>query len=121
MTTPRKVTRQRPAASSEIAAPRLQAELETLTTGAAASTAQRRDGAPSQRHDGAVPAEPARVKFTLLFTETDAAAFDQLVLDMRAATGRRRLDKATIVRALLSLADTDDRTRSALLSSLRTP
>jgi hypothetical protein len=120
MTTPRKVTRQRPAASSEIATPRLQAELETLTTGAAA-TAPRRDGAPSQRHDGTTAAEPARVKFTLLFTETDAAAFDQLVLDMRAATGRRRLDKATIVRALLSLADTDDRTRSALLSSLRTP
>lgn len=46
MTTPKKVTRQRPAASSEIAAPRLQAELEALTTGAAASTAtvRRRNG-----------------------------------------------------------------------------
>lgn len=122
MTTAKKVTRQRPSAESEIATPRLRAELEQLTTGAAPN--QRHDGTTAQRRNGETanpPPEPARIKFTLLFTEADAVAFDQLVLDMRSATGRRRIDKATIVRALLGLAETDDPTRAALLDSLRTP
>ncbi|MFF5107458.1 hypothetical protein [Streptomyces sp. NPDC000134] len=72
------------------------------------------DGTTAQRQDGttaAVPEQPAPAKpskYTLLLDQDDALTLDQLALALRRRTGRA-VDKSEILRALIRLADQDDR------------
>ena len=58
--------------------------------------------------------------YTLRLSSDEAFDLDELVLDLRRASRRRRLDKSTMIKALLSLTDTNPDVRAALIEHLRT-
>jgi hypothetical protein len=61
------------------------------------------------------------VSYTVRFSVDELDAADELVRDLRRATGRRRLDRSEVTRALLALAGTDDRIRARLVKALGRP
>lgn len=58
--------------------------------------------------------------YTLRLHADDAAEVDELRARLRRWTGRRSLDQAEVVRALLRLAIDDDAVRAALVDELTT-
>lgn len=81
------------------------------------------DGTTAERQDGttaAVPEQPAPAKpskYTLLLDQDDALTLDQLALALRRRTGRA-VDKSEILRALIRLADQDDRVTDTVARAL---
>lgn len=62
------------------------------------------DGKTARRHDGTLPqVAGSRSKYTVLLDLGDALAFDELAMVLRRRCGRR-VDKAEIIRALITLA-----------------
>ncbi|TLQ38606.1 hypothetical protein [Streptomyces marianii] len=79
------------------------------------TTAQRQDGTTAAAPQAPAPAKPS--KYTLLLDQDDALTLDQLALSLRRRTGRA-VDKSEILRALIRLADQDDRVTDTLARAL---
>ncbi len=97
----------------------------------AAEPAPAADVVAPRRHDATTPKAPPRprrrgapraedaVALTVRFDPEESEEIDLLVLELRREAGRRRLDKAEVVRELLRLTQEHAGTRRALLRRLQ--
>lgn len=83
---------------------------------------QRREPVTSSRTRFSAPSATAdtTTSYTLRMHVDDADEVDELRTRLRRFTGRRALDQAEVIRALLRLAIDDDRVRAALVHDLTT-
>ena len=87
------------------------------TSGRRDLKAPRRPGAKtSQAPD--VQTSAARIAFTWRLTPAEADQLDTLILQLRRQLGRGRLDKASVLLALVQLADERSDVHAALLDRL---
>lgn len=75
------------------------------------------DVSTSRRHDATTAGET--VAYTLRLTPAESLDLDDLVLQLRRAAGGRRLDKSTLIKALINLTSSNPGVRDALISQLR--
>ncbi|MFF3558395.1 hypothetical protein ACFYXL_33840 [Streptomyces tsukubensis] len=80
------------------------------------------DGTTAERRNGTTAPAVKPSKYTLLLDQDDALTLDQLALTLRRRTGRP-VDKSEILRALIRIADQDDRVTDTVARALdrRTP
>jgi len=93
----------------------------TTSRGHDVTTSRGHEPTTSRRH-GATTSPPAverPVSYTVRLSVDELDAADELVRDLRRATGRRRIDRSEVIRALLALASTDERTRTRIGRDLR--
>lgn len=65
-------------------------------------------------------AEPNKVNWSIRLDDDEVSRWDELLYSLRRETGRRKLSKADIMRALVDLASDDNApVRSVLIGSLR--
>ncbi|WP_331731871.1 hypothetical protein OG968_36175 (plasmid) [Streptomyces althioticus] len=75
------------------------------------------DGTTAATPEPPAPAPAKPSKYTLLLDQDDALTLDQLALTLRRHTGRA-VDKSEILRALIRLADQDDRVTDTVARAL---
>jgi hypothetical protein len=73
---------------------------------------------PSERFG---PGKAWQTKFTLLLSERDADALDQVAATLRRQLGRRRLDRSEVLRGLIRLTSRDLSLMAQLAEELSGP
>ncbi len=102
-----------------------QARADEAPSTADAAAPGRRDLKASRRPDAKtsqasdVQASAARIAFTWRLTPAEADQLDTLILQLRRQLGRGRLDKASVLLALVQLADERPDVHAALLDRLK--
>lgn len=90
---------------------------DAATSGRQDPKASRDPGKTSQASD--VQTSAARIAFTWRLTPAEADQLDTLILQLRRQLGRGRLDKASVLLALVQLADERSDVHAALLDRLK--
>ncbi len=91
---------------------------DAATSGLHDPKASRHPDAKTLKASGA-PASAARIAFTWRLTPAEADQLDTLILQLRRQLGRGRLDKASVLLALVQLADERPDVHAALLDRLK--
>jgi hypothetical protein len=114
--------------TAPITAPTAGEAIPNSRTAPAGVQAPRSPEVQAPRRPGVTTATPvsesvevaARIAFTWRLTPGQADQLDSLVLRLRRQLGRGRLDKASVLLALVELADENDEIRAAILGRLKT-
>lgn len=100
-------------------------ELAPVPQSAGPVSSRRRDVTTSRTLlPGTTPPPKAEAETTIAYTVRfdlgESMAIDAMGIRLRMETGRRKLDRSEIIRALLRLTETDDAVREALVRELTT-